>query len=75
MLEALRPAEPIAAPAADSLRGRVVLVTGATGGLGRPSALAAAAAGASVVLSGRRVRALEGVYDEVERLGGPAPAI
>lgn len=75
MLEALRPAEPIAAPAADSLRGRVVLVTGATGGLGRPCALAAAAAGATVVLSGRRVRALEGVYDEVERLGAPTPAI
>lgn len=75
MLEALRPAEPVAAPAADSLRGRVVLVTGATGGLGRPCALAAAAAGATVVLSGRRVRALEGVYDEVERLGGPTPAI
>ena len=75
MLEALRPAEPIAAPAADSLRGRVVLVTGATGGLGRPCALAAAAAGATVVLSGRRVRALEGVYDVIERLGAPTPAI
>jgi NAD(P)-dependent dehydrogenase (short-subunit alcohol dehydrogenase family) len=75
MLEALRPAEPIAAPAADTLRGRVVLVTGATGGLGRPCVLAAAAAGATVVLSGRRVRALETVYDEVERIGAPTPAI
>lgn len=75
MLEARRPAAAIAAPAADSLRGRVVLVTGATGGLGRPCALAAAQAGATVVLSGRRVRALEGVYDEIERLGAPTPAI
>lgn len=75
MLEALRPAEPLETPAADSLRGRVVLVTGATGGLGRSCALAAATAGASVVLCGRRVRALEGLYDEVERLGAPTPAI
>lgn len=75
MLEARRPAVPVAAPAVDSLRGRVVLVTGATGGLGRPCALAAAQAGATVVLSGRRVRALEGVYDEIERLGAPTPAI
>jgi len=63
------------AAAADSLRGRVVLVTGATGGLGRTASLAAAAAGATVVLLGRRVRALEAVYDEIEGAGGPMPAI
>lgn len=62
------------APSA-SLRDRVVLVTGATGGLGRATSLAAAAAGATVVLSGRKVRALEAVYDEIERLGGPQPAV
>lgn len=62
-------------PAADSLRERVVLVTGATGGLGRASALAAAAAGATVVLLGRKVRPLEALYDEIERLGGSAPAL
>ena len=54
---------------------RVVLVTGATGGLGRAVALACAAAGANVVLAGRKVRALEKVYDEVVAQGGPEPAI
>lgn len=62
------------APSA-SLRDRVVLVTGATGGLGRATSLAAATAGATVVLLGRKVRALESLYDEIERLGAPQPAV
>jgi NAD(P)-dependent dehydrogenase (short-subunit alcohol dehydrogenase family) len=58
-----------------ALSGRVVLVTGANGGLGRVSALACARAGATVVLSGRKIPALEAVYDEIEALGAPQPAI
>lgn len=61
--------------AADGLRGRVVLVTGATGGLGRATSMAAAASGATVVLLGRKVRALEALYDEIEKRGGPQPAV
>ena len=61
--------------AANSLRERVVLVTGATGGLGRATSLAAATAGATVVLLGRKVRALEALYDEIEKRGGPQPAV
>lgn len=62
-------------PAAGALAGRTVLVTGATGGLGRASALAAARAGACVVLLGRKVPALEKIYDEIVALGAPQPAI
>ena len=62
-------------PAADALRGRVVLVTGANGGLGAAAARAAAAAGATVVLLGRKVRAIERLYDALREAGGPEPAI
>jgi len=68
-------ADGVASPAPGSLRDRVVLVTGATGGLGRATALAAAGAGATVVLLGRKVRPLETVYDEIEKSGAPAPAL
>jgi NAD(P)-dependent dehydrogenase (short-subunit alcohol dehydrogenase family) len=63
------------APASDTLADRTVLVTGAAGGLGRASALACARAGASVVLLGRKVPALEKLYDEIEGLGASAPSI
>lgn len=69
------PASLASAPSEGSLRERVVLVCGATGGLGRESALAAARAGASVVLLGRKLRALEALYDEIEAGGGPRPAL
>ena len=57
------------------LHDRVVLITGATGGLGRPLSLACAAAGATVVLHGRVLRKLEGLYDEILREGHPEPVI
>jgi len=63
------------APRPESLRERVVLVVGAAGGLGRATALAAARAGATVVLLGRKVRPLEKVYDELVSAGGATPAI
>ena len=59
----------------DLLRDRVVLVTGATGGFGRPLCLALARHGATVILLGRNLRLVESLYDEIEQAGGPTPAI
>lgn len=58
--------------AGKSLDGRVVLVTGATGGLGEAASVAAARAGATVVLLGRNVRRLNKAYDNVTATGGEA---
>ncbi len=56
-------------------RGGVVLVTGATGGLGQVLARAFAQAGATVALHGRVVRKLEALYDSILESGAPEPAI
>ncbi len=61
--------------AAPELAGRVIFVTGATGGLGAPLARACAAAGATVVLHGRIVRKLESLYDEIVGAGHAEPVI
>ena len=61
-------------PRADLLKDRVILVTGASHGLGRVAALTFAAHGATVVLHGRDVAALEKVYDEIEANGHAQPA-
>ncbi|MFC4727891.1 SDR family NAD(P)-dependent oxidoreductase [Coralloluteibacterium thermophilus] len=55
------------------LAGRVVLITGANGGLGEAAARACAAAGATVVLVGRRVPKLNKLYDALASIG-PEPA-
>ena len=62
-------------PDAGLLAGRVILITGAGGGLGRALAVESARAGASVILSGRNAGKLDRVYDEIEKLGAPQPAI
>ncbi len=54
------------------LDGRVVLVAGATGGLGEAASVAAARAGATVVLLGRNLRRLNKTYDAVTAAGGEA---
>ncbi len=57
------------------LKDKVVLITGAGAGIGRAVALLFARHGATVVLSGRSVKKLEAVYDEIEAAGDPQPAI
>jgi len=61
--------------ASHSLAGRVVLVTGAYGGLGAAVARAASRAGATVVITGRRKRQLEQLYDAMVGEGLPEPII
>ena len=51
------------------LEGRVILIAGAAGGLGSVAAVACAQAGATVVLLGRKVAALNRVYDAVKAVG------
>jgi len=50
----------------------VVVVTGASSGIGRATALACASAGAGVVLAARRAEALAEVARECEKAGGEA---
>jgi len=52
------------------LLGRVALVTGATRGIGRATALALSAAGAHVIAVGRTQGALEDLDDEARAIGG-----
>jgi NAD(P)-dependent dehydrogenase (short-subunit alcohol dehydrogenase family) len=60
---------------AEILKGKVILVTGATGGFGKAISLACAKHGASVVLLARNLRLVEALYDEIEQAGYPKPAI
>ena len=59
----------------NSLAGQVVLVSGATGGLGTALCKACAAAGATVVMASRKLRKLEKLYDVVAELGSAQPAM
>ncbi|MCF1438950.1 MAG: YciK family oxidoreductase, partial [Shewanella sp.] len=61
--------------AADALKGKTILVTGAGDGIGKAAAIAYAAHGAAVILLGRTVKKLEAVYDTIVGAGYPQPAI
>ena len=57
------------------LTGRVAIVTGGAGGLGRPTALALASAGADVVVTSRNLENLNVVAEEIRSLGRKSKAI
>lgn len=57
------------------LDGRVVVVTGANGGIGRAFSCAFATAGACVVLAARRADEIEKVRSEIGTAGGRAEAV
>ena len=56
----------------EGLKGKIVLVTGGSRGIGRSIARAFAAHGSQVVLTGRTQATLESVAEEIHRLGGKA---
>ncbi len=58
-----------------SLEGQVALITGASRGIGRAIALRLAGAGARVVVSSRKLEAVQAVADEVAAAGGQALAL
>jgi NAD(P)-dependent dehydrogenase (short-subunit alcohol dehydrogenase family) len=61
-------------PAPDALAGRIIMVTGATAGIGRAVARDLVKHGATVILHGRNERALETLYQELSTLG-PEPVV
>jgi NAD(P)-dependent dehydrogenase (short-subunit alcohol dehydrogenase family) len=61
---------------ADILKDRIILITGASDGIGKTLACHTAALGAQVILHGRDTKKLEAVYDEIEALeNAPRPSI
>lgn len=62
-------------PTPDAAPSRVVLVTGASRGLGYAFARALGARGHQVIAMARTIGGLEDLADEIEALGGPTPTL
>jgi NADP-dependent 3-hydroxy acid dehydrogenase YdfG len=60
---------------AGKLTGKVAIVTGASAGIGRESALALAAEGATIILTARRQERLEALVTQIEKLGSKAAIV
>ena len=59
----------------NALQSKLILVTGATDGIGREAAMHYALAGAEVILVGRHLKRLEATFDSIINAGGTPPII
>ncbi|VVS96522.1 SDR family oxidoreductase [Rhizobium sp. EC-SD404] len=59
----------------DNINGKVIVITGASSGMGQAAARHLAAKGASVVLGARRADRLEALASEISEAGGKATAV
>ena len=57
------------------LFGKIILLTGASRGIGRAAAIACAKEGAELIITGRTVGALEEVDDEIKKLGSKSTIV
>lgn len=57
------------------LQDHVILITGACGGIGKKMSIEFARHGATIILLDKQIKALEDLYDEIEAMGAPQPAI
>ncbi|MDC1383575.1 SDR family NAD(P)-dependent oxidoreductase [Candidatus Puniceispirillum sp.] len=60
---------------APDLSGKVILITGASRGIGKAVALAATHAGAELIITGRTIGALEDLDDEIKAANGKATIV
>jgi NAD(P)-dependent dehydrogenase (short-subunit alcohol dehydrogenase family) len=58
-----------------SLEGKIAIITGSSGGIGKPLSLGFAKAGALVVLAARKAAELEAIANEITSQGGKALAV